>query len=115
MCTVSIIAHDWYGRHPGWRPQVPPYDFKPIPPNNAPNHPLPDLSKLFVRPVTREEFDALKKELAELKELLKAAKKYDEATGQKDCEEAEKVAMFRRLAEIAGISMDDVFPAPAAQ
>lgn len=112
MCTVSMIAHDWHDRHPNYYPMVPrqPGWF----PDTSQPQTMPDLSKLFVQPVTREEFEALKKELAAVKELLLAAKKYDEATGQKDCEDPEKVAIFKRLAEITGISMADVFPEATA-
>lgn len=107
MCTVSMIAQDWHNRHPNYYPMGPRPDWSQDPFNRQP---MPDLSKLFVQPVTREEFEALKKELAAVKELLLAAKKYDEATGQKDCEDPEKVAIFKRLAEITGVSMADVFP-----
>lgn len=46
--------------------------------------------------VTREEFEALKKEMEEIKELLKAAKKFDEKTGQPDCEMDDKIDFMRR-------------------
>lgn len=116
MCTVSMIAQDWHQRHPYWVPNpILPNEVRPDPFDFKPQNP-PDLSQLFVQPITRAEFDELKKELAAIKDLLKAAKKYDEDTGQKDCEDPEKVALFRRLAQIAGISMDDVFPsAPAVK
>jgi hypothetical protein len=119
MCTVSMIAKDWFDRNP-WQPApIPTTPYYPLGPQNPgitpniPNNQPPfDWSTLFVQPITREEFDALKAELAAVKELLKAAKIYDEKTGQKDCEDPEKVALFRRLAEITGVSMEDVFPQP---
>jgi hypothetical protein len=40
--------------------------------------------------VDRTEFESLKQEVEELKKLLKAAKAYDEATGQPNCEMRER-------------------------
>lgn len=60
-------------------------------------------------PISRAEFDALKRDVEELKKLLLAAKKYDEATGQPDCETDAKVALIRKVAELVGVSMEDVF------
>lgn len=51
----------------------------------------------------------MKAEVAELKELLLAAKKYDEATGQKDCEMEEKIELLRKIGDALGISLDEVF------
>jgi hypothetical protein len=59
--------------------------------------------------VSREEFNALKHEITELRKVLKAAKAFDEATGQPDCEMDEKVALIKRLAEMVGVSMEDIF------
>lgn len=42
-------------------------------------------------PPSREEFETLKREVQELKKVLVAAKEYDDATGQPDCEMEEKV------------------------
>lgn len=90
MCVVSMIADDWQQRRiwpPGAGIAIPP----------APE-------------VPRWEFDALKREIEELKKLLLAAKKYDEATGQKDCEKEEKIAFLKRLAEMVGVDLSEVFP-----
>jgi hypothetical protein len=57
---------------------------------------------------TRPEFEALKAEVAEMKELLIAAKRIDTVTGQPDCEMADKVALLRKVAEMVGVSLDDV-------
>ena len=46
--------------------------------------------------VTRSEFDNLKQEVQELKKLLIRTKKYDEETGQPDCE------ALRNIAKIVG-------------
>jgi hypothetical protein len=96
MCIVSVIGDQ----------------FRDSLPNRFPNYqhwttPLP------VGP-TRQEFDDLKKEMQELKELLKAAKRYDDRTGQTDCEQEDKIALLKRLAELVGVDLSDVFPDAAA-
>jgi hypothetical protein len=118
-----MVAKDWFDRNP-WQPApIPTTPFYPLDPTTplhpaidpgiTPNNQPPfDFTKLFVQPITREELAALKAELAAVRDLLKAAKIYDEKTGQKDCEDPEKVQLFRRLAEITGVSMEDVFPQP---
>ncbi len=58
--------------------------------------------------VSKEEFDALKKDVEEMKALLKRAKIYDIEHGEKDCEMAEKVALLRKMAEFVGVSLEDV-------
>ena len=88
MCTVSAVGDMW-GRT---LPQTPYYP-----------------AIISGGEVTRAEFDQLKRDMQELKELLKAAKRYDEATGQRDCEMEEKIALIRKFAEIAGVSMEDLF------
>jgi hypothetical protein len=60
---------------------------------------------------TKEEFDALKKEVEDMKALLKKAKKYDEENNQPDCEMDEKVALLKKLAEAVGIDLEDALPA----
>jgi len=98
MCTVSMVG-DFYrdnlpNRHP-WINITSP-TFAPVP------------------PVSREEFEALKRDVADMKELLKRAKAYDEANGEPDCELDEKVALLRRVAELVGVSLDDVLGAKPA-
>jgi hypothetical protein len=98
MCTVSMVAADWQHRHPQWT--------LPNTTGPAPNTVIttwPDY-------VPRSEFEALRRELQSLKTLLAAAKRYDEETDQRNCEDAEKLALFKRLAEMVGIDMSDVFP-----
>ena len=104
MCTVSMVGDDFSKQWP-----------------SNPNNPFKDTSWPFDNPqplkpnvvviggVSQEQFDALKKEVEALKELLKAAKIYDEATGQKDCEMDDKVALIKRLAEIVGVDLGDIF------
>lgn len=90
MCVVSNTGDYWRDTFiPRW-------------PDYTPTRPLIDQ-------VTRQEFDDLKKEVAELVKLLKAAKRFDEATGQPDCEMDDKVALIKRIAGELGVDLGDVF------
>ena len=94
MCTVSNVGDGWARRskkvYPWVYPPTTPYDPNPS-------------------SVSKEEFDKLKKEVEGLKELLKAAKKFDEETGQPDCEMDEKVELIKKVAELVGVDMKEVF------
>lgn len=97
MCLVSMIGDDWNNNRPGW----------PIS--------LPDIDKvtraefLTYKAENEAEIEKLKKEIESLKKLLKAAKIYDEETGQPDCEMDEKVAIIKKVAELVGVDLDDIF------
>lgn len=91
MCTVSFVGDFYRDRWTQPPSVVPPTDHY-----------------MIISPVTRAEFDALRREVAEMKELLKAAKRIDEVTGQPDCEMADKVEVLRRVADLVGIDLDDV-------
>lgn len=101
MCASSYVgdyARDTLpGRYPNIIPQPLPYQPGVTPITQWP--PIPSVS--------RAEFDALKTEVEELKKLLAAAKKYDEATGQRECEQAEKIAFLKKLAEFVGIDLSE--------
>lgn len=91
MCIVSNIG-DFY--HQQWQPYV---------------QPIPNTSSwTIIPPVSRAEFDALKRDVEEMKELMRAAKRMDELLGQPDCEMAEKLAVLRKVAELVGVDLDDL-------
>lgn len=94
MCIVSMIGDQWGQDFPQKWPQYPPYT-----PGQT----------YVIETIPRHEFEALKKEVEELKKLLLAAKKYDEATGQPDCEMDKKVEMIKAIAEALGVDMEEVF------
>lgn len=93
MCTMSVIGDDFMRRHP--QTAIPSQFAWPQQVLNGP---------------TRAEFDALKQEMQELRLLLLAAKRFDEATGQADCEQEEKIALIRQFAKLVGVDFSDVFP-----
>src|SRR5690348_12357929 len=96
MCVVSAVGDYWQDQLP----------HKPYWPSVGPaiNDPA-----TILHLITRVEFDALKKDVEELKKLLLAAKRYDEAAGEPNCEMEEKIALIRKVADLVGVNVDDVF------
>ena len=91
MCTVSMVGDHYRDL---WKPQ--------------PWYPS-GLAQPIQQPViTRAEFDELKRQVEEMKELLKRAKKYDEDNGEPDCEIDEKMEILRKVAKLVGVSLEDV-------
>ena len=110
MCTVSNIGDNYRDNFaPRW-PNVPVWPHQPVgvPYPAQPSIPGQPLV-INTSEVTREEFNALKKEVEELKQLLKAAKKFDEETGQPDCHMDDKVEFIKKLAEFVGVDLEDIF------
>ena len=94
MCTVSMIG-DYY--RDKWNPP---------PPGTFPHGPMAPPG--YMIPVSKEEFDALKKEVMEMKELLKRAIDYDIKNNQPHCEIEEKMEFLREVAKLVGVDLDDV-------
>jgi hypothetical protein len=55
---------------------------------------------------TKEDIDALKKDLEELKSLVKRALKYDEENGEPECETEAKVAIIKSVADALGVEIE---------
>ena len=117
MCTVSNIGDGYRDNFaPRW-PNVPVWPAQPtgVPyPSQPSGVPVPVFPvgtpvPVFTPAVSKEEFEALKKEVEELKQLLKAAKKFDEETGQPDCHMDDKVDFIKKLAEYVGVDLEDIF------
>jgi len=110
MCTVSNIGDNYRDNFaPRW-PNVPVW---PVQPTGVPYPAQPSIpgQPLVINTpaVSKEEFEALKKEVEELKQLLKAAKKFDDETGQPDCHMDDKVDFIKKLAEYVGVDLEDIF------
>lgn len=107
MCAVSYMGDYWKDQLPKKHPWVQPYTEPYINPG------LPPMggTGITLNPpgVTQEQFDELKKEMQELKKLVLAAIEYDKKTGEPDCHMDEKVALIKRLAELVGVDMSEVF------
>lgn len=102
MCVVSFIGDEYARDFPKRWPQV------PIEPVIVPGTGTGTTFEVDI-PITRKEFNALKEEVEALKELLKAAKVFDEVSGQPDCEMEEKVDLIRRIADFVGVDLEEVF------
>lgn len=99
MCIVSNIGDGWGRSFPDRYPWAYPQQ-----PTVTPNVVVEQLL-----PPSRAEFDRLKAEVEQLRALLLQGKAFDEATGQPDCHNDEKVALIRKIAELVGVDMSDVF------
>lgn len=62
----------------------------------------------FVYGVTRTEFEALRDDVKEMKEILISAKLYDESNAEEPCFKEEKVELLRRIAELVGVDLEDL-------
>jgi hypothetical protein len=97
MCVVSMVSQHYTDK---WQDTL------------YPDHPWWIVPTVTQPEISKDEFDALKRDVEELKALLKRAKKYDEDTGQPDCETADKVALLRKVAQLVGVDLGDVLGAP---
>jgi|694.fasta_scaffold00983_30 hypothetical protein len=101
MCAVSMVT-DYWQKNDQWK-----YNGIPsIPGTPGVGFPTGGLN---YNPVSRAEFEQLRKEMMELKELLKAAKAYDDLTNQHKCEKEENVKVLRRIAKALDVNLDDIF------
>lgn len=101
MCSVSMVG-DYYGQKWGG-----------YPPQQGQQGTLQQGIfgvGLLPAPVSKEDFDALRKEVMDMKELLKRAIDYDKKTGQPDCHLEEKLSPLRKVAELVGVTLEDILP-----
>lgn len=98
MCMVSNIGDNWKDQFPEKWPNPPP--------NFIPQQQLVHVD------ISQADFDALKKEVEERKKLLEAAKRFDEKTGQPECEMDDKVKLIKEIAKFLGVDLGDVFGKP---
>lgn len=106
MCVVSMVSDHYRDK---FVDPMNPWGIQPFQPM-TPGVPMgPGYFSLDLNPPSRAEFDSLKKTVDEMKELLLKAKKYDEDNGEPDCEMDSKVEILRRVAQLVGVSLEDVF------
>lgn len=95
MCVVSMVGDHYDDK---WRE---PYQDKL---NNT------GLNWTFTQnSITREEFETLKKEVEDMKQLLIKAKIYDEKNNEPDCELETKIEFLKKMAEAVGVNLEEVF------
>lgn len=97
MCVVSMIGDHF---HDKWNTPYNQNIIKEIEIWRNSNFPKPN--------VTREEFDNLKKEVLDMKELLKKAFDYDKKNNEPNCEIEEKIATLKRVANLFGIDINTI-------
>lgn len=95
MCVVSMVSDHYDNQFKPYRKYIPPTTST----TGYGNLPFD---------ISRQEFEDLKKEVLHMKELLKAAKLYDEKNNEPDCEIEEKITRLREIAKLVGIDLDDV-------
>ena len=93
MCTVSMIGDHYRDK---WEKTWP-----TVVPSVVPG------TYIFPQ-VSKEDFDKLKTEVMEMKELLKKAKIYDIEHNQPNCEIEDKMDFLRKVAKLVGVDLDDV-------
>lgn len=109
MCVVSMIGDHYKDK---WT--SPPYDW--LQPYIVPRKEPTDWNELLKpfkveptqSPISRKEFDDLKKEVLEMKELLQKAVEYDKKTNQPHCETEEKIALLKQVAKLFGVELESI-------
>lgn len=106
MCVVSNIGDSWRGNFPNTYPTITPWVI---------NNPTEVTKVEFVNlqqqnEELKKEVAKLRKDLEELKLLLKAAQRYDEQTGQPNCELEEKIDLIKKICKLVDVDISDVFP-----
>jgi hypothetical protein len=101
MCVVSNIGDQWTRKLPDiWPKQWPQPGVYPQP---------WEYSKQFPPPIPYKQYEALRKELEEMKRQLQEARAQDIANNEPNCEQEDKVALLRKVAKIMNIDLGDVF------
>lgn len=97
MCVYSMVVDHYNDK---WKKQI----------ENLPPNTWPSSTQAYTIPaITKEEFEELKKDVAELKIWLKEALDYDERIDQSGCENDEKIETLKELAKQLGLDIEDVF------
>jgi len=115
MCVVSMVMDHyderWRKQYPTFYPSYPNITFPPVTTPIVPRveGPLPQPTIIKEEPViTREEFNQLKKEIQDLKELLQRAQNYDKIHNEPDCHNDEKIATIKKFIEMVGLNAEDI-------
>jgi len=114
MCVTSMIGdhygQKWPQQYPSqpWTPPVSP--FYPQPTEDSKVRISRELDEMHKVQKDRE-FQELKKDVQEMKELLKKAKAYDIDNGEPECELEEKYELIRKVAKYVEVEIEDVIGA----
>jgi hypothetical protein len=115
MCVTSMITQHYGDK---WEKQWPdpikpwnPQDSSISTPESLPKYlTQAQIDKLInlEQPISRKEFDILKKEVEEMKTLMIKAIQYDKEHNEPHCEQEEKIALIRKMAKLVGVDMSEV-------
>src|SRR5690348_2768046 len=98
MCVVSSMGDHFQKK---WTdPQNPLFPY---------TQPGTGVTQFPISPVSAEEFNALKKEVEEMKAILIRAKLYDIKNNEPNCEMEDKVELLKRVAKLFGVDLSEVF------
>lgn len=101
MCVVSFVGDTWNQRLPQQHPWIQPSPY--VTDFTISDNPL----NKYTQP-TRAEYDALKKDVEFMKEMLRKAKIYDVENNEPNCEIEEKIERLRAIAKIVDVDLDEV-------
>lgn len=102
MCVVSMVV-DHYGEK--WQRELTWPTTNPTPNwNTIPSTTQVELDKLKLQ------HEELKREVENMRELLKKAKLYDEVNDEPDCAKDEKIEIVKRVAAAMGVDLGDLLP-----
>lgn len=101
MCVVSMVSDqfndqwkDWERRLPTFTPNGPKITGEPVP---------------LAGYVTKAEFELLRREVELLRDLLVRAIEYDRRNNEPDCQVDEKIERLKKIAQLVGIDLDEIF------
>ena len=106
MCVVSMVG-DFYGDKWREKPWIQP-NLPYVPGTGTNPQPIPEF-KIDFGQVSKEEFDALKKEVQDMKKLLERAVEYDKKNNEPNCEMEDKVALLKQVAKMVGVDLSEIF------
>jgi hypothetical protein len=107
ICSVSMVGTEWQHKLPGMHPWI--YPNVGNPPWNPNSPPYSSPNNAYLNFVPRYEFEALKRDVEQMKKELEVAKAQDIADGNPDCEMEDKVALLKKIADIVGVDLSTVF------
>lgn len=94
MCVVSMVGDHYQDK---WNPL------------NQQTGGQIDWTDVLNPSVKKNEFEALKKEVEEMKKLLERALEYDKKNNEPHCEMEEKVELLKKVAKLVGVDLERVF------
>lgn len=107
MCAVSAVTDHYIKKFEPY--QIPSTIPWPTPAPMPVTPTVPPYSQIPAPlPITRDEFDQLRKDILEMKEILKVLKEYDKTSNQPHCEKQENVAFLKKLAAQLDIELPEL-------